>query len=185
MLAVSKMTMRSNNLLFGLSNRAASLLGNRIQWSGSGLCFQNSLMVRGVKSKGFFYEIGVLFSKEKRAERAKRLQEEVNRGRFYELNELKATGGKLFESSEKLLVAASSKVFPSIDGVQLLGQPQNSVAILRGKVTLVTICLRQAHEFQAIVHGEVGTDQVLLWMQRDSTADGHFLDEAFHRKVWW
>ena len=102
----------------------------------------HSLLVRGVKSKGIFYELGVLFSKERREQRNKALQEEVNRGRFYELNELKKTGGKLFESSEKLLPAPSSVSFPSIPGVQLLGQAQNSVEILRGKVTLVTVCLR-------------------------------------------
>jgi hypothetical protein len=140
MLAVSK-ALRSNYLVFGFRNRIASFPGSRIEWTGSRMRAQD-VMVRGVKSKGFFYELGVLFSKEKRAERAKKLQDEVDRGRFYELNELKATGGKLFESSEKLLVAASSKAFPSIDGVQLLGQPQNSVTILRGKVTLVTVCLR-------------------------------------------
>ncbi len=140
--SVSKLTLRSSNqMLFGFSHRVAIMTRSRKEWTGSRLGAQD-VMVRGVKSKGFFYELGVLFSKEKRAERSKRLQEEVNRGRFYELNELKATGGKLFESSEKLLVAATSKPFPSVDGVQLLGQPQNSLTILRGKVTLVTICLR-------------------------------------------
>jgi hypothetical protein len=138
-----KMTFRPNQMLLGFSHRVTIMTRSRIQWPGSRLGAQD-VMVRGVKSKGFFYELGVLFSKEKRAERAKKLQDEVNRGRFYELNELKATGGKLFESSEKLLVAASSKQFPSFDGVQLLGQPQNSVTILRGKVTLVTICLRHS-----------------------------------------
>jgi hypothetical protein len=100
------------------------------------------LSVRGVKSRGIFYELGVLFSKERREQRQKALQEEVNRGRFYELNELKTTGGKLFESSDRLLAATTSVSFPSMEGVQLLGQAQNSVETLRGKVSLVTICLR-------------------------------------------
>eukprot|EP00292_Cryptomonas_paramecium_P000665 CAMPEP_0113688824 /NCGR_PEP_ID=MMETSP0038_2-20120614/16775_1 /TAXON_ID=2898 /ORGANISM="Cryptomonas paramecium" /LENGTH=215 /DNA_ID=CAMNT_0000609731 /DNA_START=79 /DNA_END=726 /DNA_ORIENTATION=- /assembly_acc=CAM_ASM_000170 len=92
--------------------------------------------------KGVFYELGVIFSKEKRDERAKALQEEVDKGRFYELNELQATGGKLFEGTEKLVDAKSARNFPKLEGVKLTGDKTTSSDVLRGKVSLVTISLR-------------------------------------------
>ena len=124
------------------------------KWLASRLKFLNDSTLRGSKSKGWFYELGVLFSKEKRAERAKALQEEVNRGRFYELNELKATGGKIFESSDMLSPVAESKLFPGIMGVPLSEGGSASALQLRGKVTLVTICLRYQIEYYILIPTE-------------------------------
>ena len=92
--------------------------------------------------KGLFYEMGVIFSKERRDARAKALELEVNRGRFWELNELNKTGGKLFEGDVALRPAASSQTFPSLDFFRLTGERTNTLDALRGKVTLVTMCVR-------------------------------------------
>ena len=41
------------------------------------------------QKKGWFYEAKMLFSAQARIDRRKRLQEEITRGRFWELNQIK------------------------------------------------------------------------------------------------
>jgi hypothetical protein len=86
------------------------------------------------ENKGLFYEIGLIFSKERQQERRKKLQEEVNRGQFFELSELQKTGGKIFEADKSLIPAHEAKVFPHVEGYNLDSEPRNTTDMMAGKV---------------------------------------------------
>ena len=65
--------------------------------------------VSGSRSMVHFYEI---FSKERRAEGRRRLQEELKKGHFDDFKQLRDTNGKLFRGSVGLLPQKISDVFP-------------------------------------------------------------------------
>ena len=62
------------------------------------------------QKKPWYYEMSVIFSKEAREERARRVKEEATRGRFAELNEIKENGGKLFEADMEPLSLTDAQV---------------------------------------------------------------------------
>ena len=103
------------------------------------------------QKKPWYYEMSVIFSKEAREERARRVKEEATRGRFAELNEIKENGGKLFEADMDILKLQDPQAlpFPDLDVWPLVaagdGASGSALPIsgrLAGKVTLVTVCVR-------------------------------------------
>lgn len=97
------------------------------------------------KRKGIFHELGVIFSKEKQEERSRQLKEEVTRGQFFEVKELDKTGGKIFEADTQLIPMHDERcvTFPNVDGKTLTNQQTSTDDILGGKVSLVTVSLRE------------------------------------------
>ena len=95
------------------------------------------------KKKGMFYELGVIFSKERAAERRAALKEEITRGQFHEIKELDKTGGKIFDANLDLIPEYESVVFPNFDAKTLDNQHVNAHQVLGGKVSLVTVSLRE------------------------------------------
>ena len=93
--------------------------------------------------KGIFYEMGIIFSKERREERAKKLKEEVSKGQFFEIKEMDKTGGKIFEADTTLRPASDAIVFPNVQCRNLDGDAVNMHDLLGGKVTLVTVGMRE------------------------------------------
>jgi ATPase complex subunit ATP10 len=71
--------------------------------------YTNQTGVSGSRSMVNFYEI---FSKERRAEGRRRLQEELKKGHFDDFKQLRDTNGKLFRGSVGLLPQKISDVFP-------------------------------------------------------------------------
>lgn len=59
-----------------------------------------------------------LFSKENRAKRKKRLQEDLQRGYFDDFKELKDTQGKLWRAPDRLIPAEAARSFPPIKVVR-------------------------------------------------------------------
>jgi hypothetical protein len=86
------------------------------------------------KKKGFFSDLRLIFSKERMDQRQKELEEEVNKGQFYELKEMQKTGGKIFEADKALIPADGAKIFPHVEGFNLENQPYTTTDMLGGKV---------------------------------------------------
>ena len=63
-------------------------------------------------------------------------------GRFPEMNQLHRTGGKLFDADDNLVPASDSIIFPAVKCFTADGKEHNFVQILRGKVTCVTVFMR-------------------------------------------
>eukprot|EP00961_Rhodomonas_salina_P136338 1834381-Rhodomonas_salina.1 len=123
-------------------NHAVSLLDRRVPNHAACRSFQGTPPLHEKFKRGWLYEFKMIFSKEAKAEREKKLKEDVNRGQFWELRELDDTGGKLFEADVGVLPAEKSVPFPSVDGFLLNGEKANTSDLLGGKVTLVTVCIR-------------------------------------------
>ena len=92
--------------------------------------------------KGWFYEMKLLFSSEARIARRKKLNEEVTRGRFWELNQIRDNGGKLFESDQELIPAKEAIPVPDLSGYMLNGKEKKLSDVLGGKTSIVTVCVR-------------------------------------------
>jgi len=94
------------------------------------------------QKKGWFYEAKMLFSAQARIDRRKRLQEEITRGRFWELNQIKDNGGKLFECNQELIPSKEAVAAPNLSGFSLSGESTELSKLLAGKTSLVTVCVR-------------------------------------------
>eukprot|EP00960_Hanusia_phi_P058960 764027-Hanusia_phi.AAC.10 len=94
------------------------------------------------RKKGILYEFGLLFNRKKREERDQAIKEEVNMGRFPELNELHRTGGKLFDAEDDIIPAALSTSFPELKCFTADGKEHDLMHILRGKVSCVSVFIR-------------------------------------------
>jgi len=95
--------------------------------------------------------MSVIFSKGARQERARKLKEEATRGRFFELNEIKENGGKIFEADMDILDLDNTQAiaFPDVEVWPLVTdageEALTTVSLsdkLAGKVSLVTVCAR-------------------------------------------
>jgi len=104
-----------------------------------------------LEKKPWYYEMSFIFSKGARQERARKLKEEATRGRFFELNEIKENGGKIFEADMDILDLDNTQAiaFPDVEVWPLVTdageEALTTVSLsdkLAGKVSLVTVCAR-------------------------------------------
>uniref|UniRef100_A0A7S0YHH3 Uncharacterized protein n=1 Tax=Hemiselmis tepida TaxID=464990 RepID=A0A7S0YHH3_9CRYP len=107
--------------------------------------------------------MGVIFSREGMERRNKALQEEVTRGQFFEVKELDKTGGKIFEADIDLIPSAEAITFPDITCTTLDGSEVSTHDVLGGKVTLVTVSLREfarpmVNTWTTHFHSKVGSN---------------------------
>jgi hypothetical protein len=121
----------------GANHPRMQVAGRSFHGSGS------PLREEAKKKKGMFYELGVIFSKERAAERRAALKEEITRGQFHEIKELDKTGGKIFDANLDLIPEYESVVFPNFDAKTLDNKHVNAHQVLGGKVSLVTVSLRE------------------------------------------
>ncbi len=118
--------------------------------------FQSSRAVLE-KKKGFFSDLSLIFSKERMDQRQRELQEEVNKGQFYELKEMQKTGGKIFEADKTLIPAYEAKTFPHVEGFNLENQPYTTTDMLGGKVLAAIFLLNMSCIFMPYFFFSVST----------------------------
>jgi len=98
---------------------------------------------KGWFKKGWFYEYKLMFSQEARIARKKNLKAEVTRGRFWELNQIRDNGGKLFECDQELIPVKEAISVPDLSGYLLNGKQTKLSDVLGGKTSVVTVCIRE------------------------------------------